>query len=79
MVKKNKDVQVGYGYVGRWNDGSIGWFLPNHCSGGRRNCDGISQFALENGIAKGETFALCRITVEVVHDKRGREIRRVVR
>ena len=32
MSKKRKT--VAYGYVGEWNDGTLGWFLPQHLDSG---------------------------------------------
>ena len=64
---------VGFGWVGRWNDGSIGWVLPDHlaCHSGeteapfRRCC-----------VSPDTRLVRCRITIEVLKDKKGRPITR---
>jgi hypothetical protein len=68
-----KDKTVTYGYVGRFNDGNIGWFLPNFAIGDRSSADTLSERAREAG--KGETFDLCRITIEVVPGARKKHVR----
>jgi hypothetical protein len=70
-VKRSKTKTVGFGYVNRWNDGSLGWFLPLHLAGdGRR----FSESPNPNANAKHEPAFLCKITVTQVFDKRGRPI-----
>ena len=29
-TKLGKKQSVSFGWVGRWNDGTLGWFLPRH-------------------------------------------------
>lgn len=75
MSRRNKaaspDRSVGYGYVGRWNDGRIGWFLPCFTSHPRRSPAESSMPA-----DYPDPVFLCRVTVEVVRDSRGRAITR---
>lgn len=73
MSRSDKNKVVGYGYVGRWADGSIGWFLPTHIAGSQTP-ESPSHAAEEH--ASGELFELCKITVEVVHGKRRRRVKR---
>lgn len=68
MRNKSKTRSVGYGWVGRWDDGTLGWFLPNHLTGYRN--DGPN----DNEHLKGETVFKCRITIEQVLSTNGREI-----
>jgi hypothetical protein len=53
------DRSIGYGYVGRWKTGEIGWFLPDHVIGATDYVEPPSITAEE--AAKGEKFELCRI------------------
>jgi hypothetical protein len=32
-MTRSKDKAVGYGYVGEWDDGTLGWCLPKHLAG----------------------------------------------
>ena len=62
---------MGYGYVGAWKDGDIGWGLPNALhdrrSGPREDFWGHKNV---------RTF-LCKITIEPVTDVDGRPITRI--
>jgi len=81
MKRKAKDAETGerrtvtYGYVGRWNDGTLGWFLPSHATGVNGDNDAPSEYALEMS-TPGDRFVLCRIQIDQVFDARGREITR---
>lgn len=81
MAKARKDAKTGetktisYGYVGRWNDGTLGWFLPDHASGNVRFVNQPSERGLRNS-SKDDRFVLCRITIEQVFAKSGRPITR---
>lgn len=69
---------VGFGYVGRWKNGDVGWFMPRMVGGRHDNeppNDDASKFVGDDG----ETFVLCRITVEQVFASNGRAITRRVR
>ena len=68
-TKLGKKQSVSFGWVGRWSDGTLGWFLPHHLA------------YPPNGpeVPAGETAVLCRITVELVRDSMGREIRKIVK
>jgi hypothetical protein len=72
-----KNKTIGYGFVGRWYNGSVGWCMPRHLSQSsvRGRSEPPSDVFDENA-KDGDCAVLCKITVEVVHDKLGREIRR---
>ena len=72
-TKSRKTKTVSLGWCGRWSDGTLGWFIPEHCSGHNE----APNPKLGNG--RGGTMVRVRITVEQVFDKRGRAIERVVR
>lgn len=63
-IKKSKF--VGYGYVGIWKNGEIGWCLPRFL-GDKRNA-GWPEPTDRN---KNEPFYKCKITIEAIKDKRG--------
>lgn len=75
MKKKNKNKIVGYGWSGRWIDGQIGWFISPHVDG---YFHAIFPPA-SNDNCKGEPCYKVKITVEVVKDRRGKEIIRKFR
>lgn len=69
---------VGYGYVAKWNDGSLGRILPDYVHG----CNGLADRVTLRGrtyICTGDRSYLCRITIEQVFDSRGRPIVRFMR
>jgi len=66
---------IGKGWVGRWRDNTLGWFLPTHCSG----WSNWSNPPNESHILKGEKVYLCKITVEQIFKKNGRAITRNVK
>lgn len=61
---------VGYGYVGRWIHGHLGWSMPRWLTG----TTGELERPEPTDWNTGERHVLCRITVEVVTDERGREL-----
>ena len=72
------DSTEGYGYVGTWHDGILGWCLP----------DALSEFDTRREPAKndekgwqipGDRSFLCRITITPVTDKRGRPVTRIAK
>lgn len=70
---------VGYGYVGSWRDGSVGWFLPTHLGGTKNQSEPPAHAAGEHS-RDDDYFTLCRITVEVLpFSRRRRHPRRVKR
>lgn len=76
-----KEPSVGYGYVGQWIDGRIGWFLPRHHLGRGKRCvqpPNSEAHVYINGNSK-ERFFLCKITVKPVFDKKGRPITKIVK
>lgn len=64
---KNKDKVMILGWSGRWKDGSIGWFMPKHASG-------YDEPPITNINSQGKPCYRVRVTVEVLRDKKGREI-----
>lgn len=72
---------VGFGYVGRWENGSggPGWFLPHHLVGSHYGNEPPNPDASKFVSEDGESFVLCRITVERVFGVDGRAITRRVR
>ena len=68
--RRAKDRTTGRGFVGRWIDGSLGWTLPRHLSGLSRGNEPPAQHEWSNH----RPHYLCRITVELIQDKRGRPI-----
>lgn len=77
MSAKNRSERktVGYGYVGRWRDGTLGWMLPAHLGGYARPAEPPSDLFQQIALPK-DRVVLCRITVEVIKDSLGREITR---
>ena len=78
MADQPNEREEGFGYVGRWIDGQLGWFLPKHMTpivrseaAARR---GVRGHAINNQYTKGQRLVLCRITIEPVLDSKGREI-----
>ena len=65
--------RTGIGWVGFWNDGTIGWAMPPHI-------DPRYPAALyESGhdrdyVREGDEFVRCRIIIEPLLDARGRLI-----
>jgi hypothetical protein len=68
--KSGKEKSVGYGYVGVWNTGDLGWVLPEHLT-----CNSFSrEFPDKDFIYPEDDLFLCKITVELVKDRKGRPI-----
>lgn len=59
---------TGYGYVGFWDDGRLGWFLPRHLSGYVDQREPIQTWPEWSN--EGEPVQLCRITLEPLPMKR---------
>ena len=75
--KKNLDCTTGKGWVGRWRDGSVGWVMPEHLKGysyGSADAPHTRRY-----IEADDKFYLCKITVHVLKDKKGRPITRSAR
>lgn len=71
---------TGYGYAGTWGDGSVGWFLTDHVTGGGRKYAGSPpERAQEFVTERTERFYLCKITLTPVKDKKGRPVTKIVR
>jgi hypothetical protein len=73
----SNDRAKGYGFVGRWHSGKIGWCLPSHLPGypRRYGVERPSDLFNRNAFEK-DRAVLCEITVRVVKDKLGRQILR---
>jgi hypothetical protein len=71
----DKNTIVGYGYVGVWADGTLGWCLPDHLHSSnsvRRNQRCAPHPEWSN---IGEPSYLCKITIQRVPNKRMRRIK----
>lgn len=74
-MKRPKTEVVGKGYVGRWKDGTLGWFMPKCLTGFKRD----REKPAAHDYNRGEKSYLCEISVKQVFDKRGRPIVRIVK
>ena len=71
---------TGYGYVGAWGHGRMGWWLPNHLSvESTPDNPATANPSLVENDPTGEDTYLCCITVEPLTDERGQPITRIVR
>lgn len=67
---KNKNKYIGYGWVGRWKDGKIGWNLPEYLE------DKPEELTYYDGVPKykpwlvNQKFWKCKITIEVLPIKK---------
>lgn len=68
----------GFGFVGRWCDGTLGWVLPSHLNGNGRRCPDRIQ-GRYSSFSVGERSYLCKITIRQVLDSRGRPIVRRIK
>lgn len=73
MKKVKKDKTISKGWIGRWNDGSIGWCSPEHLSGHTRWADKPAE---RYYVSNKDWFYMCKITVEVLKNKKGNYIKR---
>ena len=77
IIKPRAMRQVCYGYTGLWNEGSIGWFGFDHLQKGTKSRKYAArpnkQWNL-NASENEDRAYLCRVTIEVLKDKRGRFI-----
>ena len=71
-VKAGKQKTAGYGFVGRWADGTLGWAMPTHLGAS------VIEHPRPAIWNRGEPSYLCRITVEQVFDSRGYPIVRYI-
>jgi len=69
--KSTKTKTVGYGYVGTWRDGTIGWSMPKFVE-----AYPMSIHSSNHEFSKDSPHYLCKITIELVKDKKGRKITR---
>ena len=75
---KVKDKTVGYGYVGRWSDGTLGWFMPMCMSNNSERHPYIPS-GKEYSFCWGELAEKCRITIEPIKNHKGLPIRRRIK
>jgi hypothetical protein len=78
--------RIGYGYVGAWQDGTLGWCLPLHLDTSSRDKPPRWLRKSPNKCAPhpdwsniGEPSYLCEITIKLILDKRGRPIVRRIK
>jgi hypothetical protein len=64
---------VGYGYVGMWSDGTLGWFMPRHFGAGKRYKQPACAHPEWPNI--GEPSFLCKITLELVPNAKPRRVK----
>ncbi len=78
MTKKVKvpKASVGYGFVGAWNDNSIGWGMPGFLSSLNTRHRPERPDVEERPYLSHARLYLCKITVKPLLDKRGRPITR---
>jgi hypothetical protein len=69
---KSKTKTVGFGYVGRWGDGTLGWCLPTFLNGYKN----VREYPKAADFNDGEPAYLCKITVQLVKGKSGKPIMR---
>jgi len=74
-MSAGKNKTVGYGYVGEWSDGTLGWCLPNHISGTSREEETEPCASHPEWSNIGEPSYLCKITIERVPGVRMRRIK----
>ncbi len=75
-AKSGRTKTIGYGYVGTWLDGTLGWFLPEFLGGYRGQTEPPPRAVRKLASAKGDAFVLCRITIEAVPGVRRKIVRR---
>jgi len=72
---RTADKAVGFGWVGRWADGTIGWRVPEHVTGFQE----VERPRATRFMRPTKKLTRCRITVEVLPDKRGRPVTRTAK
>ena len=77
-AKLGKTKSVGYGYVAKWRDGTLGWKVPPHISEQSRQprLDEADKGILRRG--GHDRLIFCKITIEQVFDSKGRAITRKI-
>lgn len=70
--KCGKTKTISYGYVGRWDDETLGWSCPEFAV--RYG----SEYPTARNWNRGQPHYLCRITIEQVFDSLGRPIVRTL-
>jgi len=74
-VKKKVEKIVGYGYVGRWMEGGIGWAMPAFLHSDN-TIDKPEEPVTTNYTSENDFAELCRITIEVVPGARRRRMKK---
>lgn len=74
-IRRAKKKLIAYGYVGRWMNGVLGWGIPDtlHFYDNRKRPARPTKFACGSNL--GEPTELCKITIEVIPNKRRRFVR----
>lgn len=73
--RRNKDITVGLGYVALWSDGSPGWMVPRYL----HHSKGMPTVAEATPwLNKNVDLVRCRITIEILRDKKGRTTTKVL-
>lgn len=83
-LRKPRDAKprVGYGYVGVWSDGTLGWCMPKHVSSHDKDVKSARRYVHKVDATEWNTGSqsyLCRITIAPVRDSRGRFIVRRIK
>lgn len=79
MRKQNTTKTVGYVYVGRWSDETLGWIIPKHVYGWGKNLPSIPKLSEMGEWARDAELVKCKITLEVVKGKNGKPIKRRIK
>lgn len=74
-MSKNMKKEVGYGYVGLWSDGTLGWCLPEHLSPYIK----YPQKITAEDWNVGEWSYKCKITIEPIKNEKGKITRRKIK
>ena len=68
---------IGYGFIGVWANGSVGWMGLSHIGGSREYPDMPVDSPDRKEIMKGERLFMCKVTVTPLLDKKGRPITKI--
>jgi hypothetical protein len=69
--KRSKNKVVCYGYVGRFDDGTLGWGVPTFLT---QRVGILSQYYSDNPLLRGSLFEKCKITIEAIPGARRQRI-----
>jgi hypothetical protein len=71
-----KDKISSRAWVGCWGDGNPGWGMPGHIDDWNET---LRTQAKRDYVCDGDVFYRCKVTVELLKDKRGRYITKKAR